>query len=154
MQFIESAKHPGCIFCELPATEGEENDRRSLIVHRSARSFTVLNRFPYNSGHVMVIPRAHTGQLGELSPEEFADLHQELQLAAATVRRVYRPEGMNVGMNLGKIAGAGIVDHLHYHIVPRWAGDTNFMPVLADTRVMVEHLEATWQKIREGFEAP
>jgi ATP adenylyltransferase len=154
MEFIESARPAGCIFCDFPAQEGEERDRKNLIVHRGARSFSILNRFPYNSGHVMVVPRAHVAQLEDLSPEEFADLHEELRLAAATLRRVYRPEGLNVGMNVGRIAGAGIVDHLHYHVVPRWAGDNNFMPVLADTRVVVEHLDATWRKIRTGFESP
>ena len=153
MEFIEAAKPSGCIFCDFPAQEGEENDRRNLVVHRSARSFTVLNRFPYNSGHVMVIPRAHVALLEELSAEEFADLHRALQRTVAVLRRVYRPEGLNVGMNLGRVAGAGIDDHLHYHVVPRWAGDTNFMPVLADVRVMPEHLDRSWRKIRAGFEA-
>ncbi len=152
MEFIQGEKPAGCIFCDFPALEGEENDRRNLVVHRSARSFTVLNRYPYNSGHVMVIPLHHVDALEALTPEEFADLHDELRLATRIVRRVYRPEGLNVGMNLGRIAGAGIDEHLHYHVVPRWGGDTNFMPVLADTRVMVEHLDGTWQKIRAGFE--
>ena len=152
LEFIEAAKPKGCIFCEFPAQEGEEHDRRNLVVHRSARSFTVLNRFPYNSGHVMVIPRAHLASLDALDPDGFHDLHDELRLTARVVSAVYRPEGMNVGMNLGRVAGAGIADHLHYHVVPRWAGDTNFMPVLSDTRVMIEHLDATWQKLRAGFE--
>jgi ATP adenylyltransferase len=153
MQFIEAPKATGCIFCEFPAQRGDDADRKNLVAHRGARSFTVLNRYPYNSGHVMVIPRSHVATLEDLSPEEFADLHEELRLAARVLRSVYRPEGMNVGMNLGRIAGAGIADHLHYHIVPRWGGDTNFMPVLAETRVMVEHLDAAWEKIHRGFEA-
>ena len=153
MTFIEAPKPAGCIFCDFPAEQGEERDRANLIVHRSARAFTILNRYPYNSGHVMVVPRAHVSTLDDLSPEEFADLHEELRRAARTVRAVYHPEGSNVGMNLGRIAGAGIADHLHYHVVPRWGGDTNFMPVLADTRVMIEHLDATWEKLRKGFEA-
>ena len=152
LEYILSAKPDGCIFCDFPAEVGEENDRRNLVVHRSSRSFTILNRYPYNSGHVMVIPRPHVEQLEALSREEFADLHEELRLAARVIREVYRPEGLNVGMNLGRIAGAGIDEHLHYHVVPRWGGDTNFMPVLADTRVMVEHLDGAWQKIRAGFE--
>jgi ATP adenylyltransferase len=153
MTFIEAPKPQGCIFCDFPAQQGEEADRRNLLAHRSARSFTVLNRYPYNSGHVMVIPRAHVSLLEDLSSEEFADLHEELRLAARVVRDVYRPEGLNVGMNLGRVAGAGIADHLHYHVVPRWGGDTNFMPVLADTRVMVEHLDGAWEKLRRGFDA-
>jgi ATP adenylyltransferase len=153
LAFIEAPRPAGCIFCDFPAQDGEERDRENLIVHRSPRSFTILNRYPYNSGHVMVVPRAHVSNLDDLSPEEFADLHAELRRGARVVRAVYRPEGMNVGMNLGRIAGAGIADHLHYHVVPRWGGDTNFMPVLAETRVMIEHLDATWQKLRKGFEA-
>jgi ATP adenylyltransferase len=152
LEYILSAKTPGCIFCDYPAETGPENDRKNLIVHRSPRSFTILNRYPYNSGHVMVIPLHHVDTLEALSSEEFADLHEELRLAARIVREVYRPEGLNLGMNLGRIAGAGIDEHLHYHVVPRWGGDTNFMPVLADTRVMVEHLDGAWQKLRAGFE--
>jgi len=151
MEFVLAPKEPGCIFCRFPAEEGEANDRRNLVVHRSARSFTVLNRYPYSSGHVMVIPRRHTGCLEDLTAEEFQDLHEELRLAARLLREVYRPDGMNLGMNLGRIAGAGIADHLHYHVVPRWAGDTNFMPVLAETRVLVEHLHAAWEKIQRAF---
>jgi ATP adenylyltransferase len=153
MEFIGAPKPAGCIFCDFPAAEGEEADRRNLVVHRGPRSFTMLNRWPYNSGHVMVIPRAHVAALEALAPEDFADLHEELRRAIEVVREVYRPEGMNVGMNLGKVAGAGIADHLHYHVVPRWGGDTNFMPVLSATRVMVEHLEAAWERISGAFRA-
>jgi ATP adenylyltransferase len=153
MAFIEQPKPTGCIFCDFPNEEGEEAERRNLLVHRGPRSFTLLNKFPYNSGHVMVIPRAHVSTLEALAPEDFTDLHDELRRASQVVRDVYRPEGMNVGMNLGKIAGAGIADHLHYHVVPRWGGDTNFMPVVADTRVMVEHLDQSWAKLRDGFRA-
>jgi len=152
MEFIETPKPTGCIFCQFPAEEGEANDRKNLVVHRSARSFTVLNRYPYNPGHLMVIPRAHLADLDALAPEEFHDLHEELRLAARVLRKVYRPQGLNLGMNLGQVAGAGIADHLHYHLVPRWGGDTNFMPVLADTRVMVEHFDCAWRKLRDGFE--
>ena len=153
MEYILSPKPAGCIFCDFLAQRGEAADRRNLVAHRGARSFTVLNKYPYNSGHVMVIPRSHVSVLEDLSPEEFADLHEELRLAARVVRTVYRPEGLNIGMNLGRIAGAGIDDHLHYHVVPRWSGDTNFMPVVADTRVMVEHLEAAREKIKKGFDS-
>jgi ATP adenylyltransferase len=153
MEFIQAEKPAGCIFCTFPAEEGEEADRRNLIVHRSPLSFTILNRFPYNNGHVMVVPRAHVSRLEDLGAEAFADLQAELRRAVGVVRAAYRPEGMNVGMNLGKVAGAGIEDHLHWHVVPRWAGDTNFMPVLSGTKVMVEHLDASWARLREGFGA-
>lgn len=153
MEFIEAAKPAGCIFCNFPAEEGEEADRRNLVVHRSGRSFTILNRFPYNNGHVMVVPRAHVSRLEDLAPEAWDDLQAELRRAVAVIRAAYRPEGLNVGMNLGKVAGAGIEDHLHWHVVPRWGGDTNFMPVLSDTKVMIEHLDASWRRIRDGFAA-
>lgn len=151
MQSIDAPKPEGCIFCLFPAETGEAADRRNLVAHRSARSFTILNRFPYNSGHVMVVPRAHLARLDDLPAEDFADLQGELRLVLTVLRSVYRPDGVNVGMNLGVVAGAGIADHLHWHLVPRWNGDTSFMPVLSDTKVMVEHLEASFDRIRAGF---
>ena len=153
MEFIRAEKPAGCIFCLFPAEEGEEADRRNLVVHRSDRSFTILNRYPYNNGHVMVVPRAHVSRLEDLDAAAFADLQEELRRVVAVIRAAYRPEAMNVGMNLGRAAGAGIEDHLHWHVVPRWGGDTNFMPVLADTKVMIEHLDESWRRIREGFGA-
>ena len=153
MEFIQADKPTGCIFCTFPSEQGEEADRRNLIVHRTARSFTILNRFPYNNGHVLIVPRAHVARLEDLAAEDFGDLQDELRLAVRVIRSVYAPEGLNVGMNLGKVAGAGIADHLHWHVVPRWGGDTNFMPVLSDTKVMVEHLASSWTRIRDGFAA-
>lgn len=153
MEFIGAPKPDGCIFCAYPAQTGEASDRRNLVVHRAARSFTILNRYPYNSGHVMVVPLVHAAHLEDLGAEDFADLQGELARAVAVVRAAYRPEGFNLGMNLGAVAGAGIVGHLHWHVVPRWVGDTNFMPVLGDTKVIVEHLDATFERIRRGFAA-
>jgi ATP adenylyltransferase len=150
MEFILGEKPGGCIFCDLPAAP-ESEDRANLIVHRSPRSFTILNRYPYNSGHILVVPRAHVSLLGALSPEEWADLQDELRRAVAVLRDTYRPEAMNVGLNLGRAAGAGIEEHLHWHVVPRWNGDTNFMPVLTGTRVVPEALDAAWQKLHAGF---
>jgi len=151
MEFILAEKPGSCIFCDFPAESGEEADRRNLIVHRSPHAFTILNRYPYNSGHVLVVPRAHVSALEDLAPAAFAALHQELVRAVAAVKRAYRPEGLNVGMNLGKVAGAGIADHLHWHVVPRWGGDTNFMPVVADLRVVPEALDETWAGLRAAF---
>lgn len=151
MQSIDAPRPEGCIFCAFPAETGVAADRKNLIVHRAPRSFTILNRYPYNSGHVMVVPRAHVARLDDLPAEEFADLQGELRLVLSVLRKVYRPDGLNVGMNLGVVAGAGIADHLHWHLVPRWNGDTSFMPVLSDTKVMVEHLEASFERIRSGF---
>lgn len=150
MAFIRSEKPKGCIFCQFPA-DPPERDRENLVVHRTARSFAVLNKFPYTSGHLMVIPRGHVNDPGLLGPEDWADLQAELRLAVSVVREVYRPEGLNVGMNLGQAAGAGIADHMHWHVVPRWVGDNNFMPVLADQRVIVEALDQAWANLSAGF---
>lgn len=153
IEYILAPKPEGCIFCDFPAAPAAD-DRANLVVHRSARSFTCLNRYPYNSGHLMVIPREHVSDLQALSPEGWADLQAELRLAVAVLSRAYRPEGMNVGMNLGRPAGAGIDDHLHWHLVPRWTGDNNFMPVLADQRVVVQALDEAWLRLRAAFDAP
>ncbi|HET6440084.1 MAG TPA: HIT domain-containing protein [Anaeromyxobacter sp.] len=151
MEYIRSEKPSGCLFCRFAAGGGEE-DRANLVVHRSAHAFACLNRFPYNSGHLMVIPKAHGGDPVALGPEAWADLQQELRRAIHVLSSVYRPEGMNVGMNLGQFAGAGILDHLHWHLVPRWAGDNNFMPVLTDTRVVIEALDQAWARLTGAFE--
>ena len=153
MEFIAAEKPKGCIFCDFPAAP-EADDRKNLVVHRGAHAFVILNRFPYNSGHLMVVPRRHGADLQALAAAEYADLMEEVRRAAAVLQAVYRPEGINVGMNLGRAAGAGIVDHLHWHLVPRWVGDNNFMPVLGDIRVMVDHLDTTWEKVRAGYAAP
>ena len=151
MEFIDAPKSETCIFCDFPAQQGVEADRKNLIAHRSAHAFTILNRYPYNSGHLLVIPRTHVASLDGLPEEVFTDLHQELRRAIGVLRNIYRPEVFNVGMNLGRVAGAGIADHLHYHVVPRWGGDTNFMPILGETKVIIEHLDAAWDRIRKGF---
>lgn len=152
IEYIRAPKPAGCIFCDFPAAP-EADDRANLVLHRSARSFTCLNRYPYNSGHLMVIPRAHVTELSALAPAEWADLQDELRRAVEVVKATYRPDGMNVGMNLARAAGAGIDDHLHWHVVPRWAGDNNFMPVLADQRVVVQALDEAWEQLHAGFEA-
>lgn len=150
LAFIESGEKPhGCIFCLYPE---ENRDQERLILGRSEHSFVILNKYPYNNGHLMVIPRAHVSDLSELPDEAFDDLQRLLRTSTRVIREVYGPDAMNVGMNLGRAAGAGIADHLHWHIVPRWAGDVNFMPVLAETRVIPEHLERTWLKLRPAFD--
>jgi ATP adenylyltransferase len=152
MELIASEKPAGCIFCEFPS-QPEQNDRKNLVVHRTRHAFVCLNKYPYTSGHVMVIPRAHGAQLSALPPDAFADLNDTLRRTVEVIRASYRPDGMNLGMNLVRAGGAGVLDHLHWHVVPRWSGDNNFMPVLADTRVIIEHLDAAWEKVREGFRA-
>jgi ATP adenylyltransferase len=147
-EFIGTEKRTDCIFCTFP---GEQKDRENLIVGRSERSFAILNRFPYNNGHLMVIPRRHVGDLAELEPAELADLNGLLQISLKALRQAYKPDGFNVGMNLGAAAGAGIAAHLHWHVVPRWNGDTNFMPVLGQTKVMIEHLATTVDKLTPLF---
>jgi ATP adenylyltransferase len=148
MEFITAEKPAGCIFCQFPQ---QDRDRENLILCRSARSFVILNRFPYNNGHLMVVPRAHVASLGALSAEELHDLDQLLARATDVLARAYAPEGFNVGMNLGKAAGAGIADHLHWHVVPRWTGDTNFMPAIAETKVMIEHLMSSYDRLKPLF---
>jgi ATP adenylyltransferase len=153
MEYILSEKPKGCIFCEFPAAP-ESDDRKNLVVHRAARAFTVLNRYPYISGHIMVIPHAHVSDLNALSHDDFHALEDELRRAIAVLQETYQPQGLNVGMNLGRAAGSGIDDHLHWHVVPRWVGDNNYMAVVADQRVIVEALDQTWEKLRAGFDAP
>ncbi|MDQ3327634.1 MAG: HIT domain-containing protein [Chloroflexota bacterium] len=134
----------GCIFCRLPE---EQNDRANLVAWRGEHTFVVLNRYPYNTGHLMVVPHKHAAELDALPPETLLEMMTTMTRCIAALGEAYGPDGYNAGMNLGSVAGAGIADHLHLHIVPRWAGDTNFMPVLADVKVMPELLEQSYEKI-------
>lgn len=138
----------GCVFCDALAGAGGE---QSLVVHVAPLGFVVMNLFPYNAGHVMVAPRRHVGSLSAASPEELAELMALARRLEAAMAEVYRPDGMNVGMNLGRPAGAGIADHIHLHVVPRWTGDTNFMTVVGQTRVIPEEPAAAAAKLREWF---
>ena len=150
MELIEKGSpHQGCIFCDLPRSA---NDRENLVLGRTQHTFAILNRFPYNNGHLMVVPRAHQGELHALAREENDELGESLRVAVRLLGRAYAAQGHNLGMNLGRVAGAGIADHLHWHVVPRWNGDTNFMPVVGDTKVMIEHLGASWDRLRPLFE--
>ena len=144
----EAGSQDGCVFCaEADGTLGDD----SLAVARGERAFVLLNKFPYSSGHVMVATRRHVAELGELEPEEAAEIHRLTTRAIEALRSVYRPDAFNVGWNLGQIAGGSISGHLHQHVVPRWAGDTNFMPVLADVKVLPEHLLETRNRLREAL---
>ena len=142
----QAGEQDGCVFCAEATGQLAEND--SLVVHRGDQVFALLNRFPYTSGHVMVAPYRHVGELGDLDEPEAVELHRVTVGALDALRAVYAPEGYNVGWNLGAVAGGSITDHLHEHVVPRWSGDTNFMPVLADVKVMPEHLIETRDKLR------
>ena len=140
-----------CIFCIYPA-EGQDMDESSLIIYRSRLSFIIMNRYPYNTGHIMVAPYRHVANFDELFPEELEDITMNIQLGIKAVKRRLTPSGFNIGINQGKIAGAGIKDHIHIHIVPRWDGDTNFMPVINDTKVLPESISDTYKKIRAGMD--
>jgi ATP adenylyltransferase len=148
VEYIQSAdEQPGCLFCL--AREGDDEEK--LVVRRGERTFALLNRFPYSSGHLLVAPYRHVGEYDELSDDEVLELHRLAAQGIAALGELYRPDGHNVGWNLGRVAGAGIVDHVHLHVVPRWEGDTNFMPVLADVKVMPEHLAETWRRIADAW---
>ena len=142
LEYVQSADElPGCVFCV--ALEGDDEER--LVVRRGERAFVLLNRFPYSSGHLMVAPVRHVGELAAL------EVHRLATQALAALGRAYAPEGYNLGWNLGRPAGAGVLGHVHLHVVPRWTGDTNFMPVLADVKVVPEHLEATRTRLAEAW---
>ncbi|HVO25602.1 MAG TPA: HIT domain-containing protein [Candidatus Margulisiibacteriota bacterium] len=147
MAYVGAPKTPGCIFC----TASTADDQRAALVLAQRPALVMLNRFPYASGHLMVAPHRHVADLSVLPPDDFQTLMGVLQRAATLVADAYHPEGMNIGLNLGAAAGAGVTDHLHWHIVPRWSGDTNFMPMLADVRVIPEHLDATYERLRPLF---
>jgi len=150
MQYIEHAGEPvcECIFCEKPQ---QDCDQSNLILHRGEYNFVILNAFPYNNGHLMIIPYHHTAEFTELSPDTLREMMLLARLAVLALRKAMRPDGFNMGMNIGRPAGAGIAEHLHLHVVPRWNGDTNFMPVIGNTRVLPESLERTWARVNAAF---
>ena len=146
MTYVTAAKTSGgCVFCE--ALSGAD-DRQSLLLARGTDAFLILNRYPYAAGHLMAVVNRHIGTLLEATPHEVAGAMELVTLAISILTAEYRPEGFNVGLNQGRIAGAGIVDHLHLHVVPRWGGDNSFMPVVGDTRVLPEDLETTYDRLK------
>jgi len=152
LEYVQNAdKQDGCIFCAAAASDDDEGQ---LVVHRGEHAFVLLNKFPYASGHLLVAPYRHGLNFGDLDEAEILEIHrlgaQGLEALAAT----YAPEGYNLGWNIGRIAGAGIPDHGHLHVVPRWGGDTNFMPVFADVKVIPEHLMATWKRLAAAWPRP
>jgi ATP adenylyltransferase len=144
--YINLKQPNGCFLCR--AVE-QRKDKANLLLFRGERSFIIMNRFPYNNGHLMIAPYRHTGDITRLTADEAGEMFALLQQATGILRRELRPEGFNVGMNLGRVAGAGLAGHLHLHVVPRWNGDTNFMPTLADTKVISEGLDMTWHRLRK-----
>ena len=150
LEYVQNADAiEGCVFCTAAAGDDEEQ----LVVHRGERAFVLLNKFPYSSVHLLVAPYRHGANFGDLDEDEAAEVHRLASQGLDSLGAVYGPDGFNLGWNVGRIAGAGIVDHGHLHVVPRWSGDTNFMPVLADVRVLPEHLIATRSKLVEAWPA-
>ncbi len=150
MEYIENnTKVDGCIFCMMQEIEdGPEN----LIAYRGTYSFVILNRYPYTSGHLMVVPFEHKANLEELDPATRAEMMELTTRCMTVLRKIYQPQAFNMGANIGEAAGAGVKEHVHIHIVPRWAGDTNFMSVVGEARVLPESLENTFIRVKKGFE--
>jgi len=150
MEYIGRKKSGDCIFCTLPS---EKRDEENFILHRGGDFFVIMNIFPYNTGHLMVAPYRHAGCVTLFSEKESAEKDRLTQKCVAVLRDCLNPEGFNIGINLGKAGGAGFEEHVHVHVVPRWTGDTNFMPVLADTKIHPEHLRSTYEKLKPHFES-
>lgn len=148
-EYISTAsKIPGCVFCELP----KKSDEEALIVHRGEHCFIILNAFPYTTGHVMVVPYEHLDRLEKLpqaAAHEMIELGQKME---SVLRGVYMPDGINLGMNIGEAAGAGVAGHIHMHVLPRWRADANFVSVISETRILPEDLRTTWRRLKAGFE--
>lgn len=152
MRYVESAKQPeggGCVFCDLLASHPQGEPR---ILTRTGAAFVTLAKFPYNPGHLLVLPVRHVGELEELTADESAEMGTLLQRCVRALREESDPQGFNIGLNLGRVSGAGIPEHLHWHVVPRWSGDTNFMPVIGNTRVLPELLAETYARLEPRFE--
>lgn len=148
IKYILSDKEQGCIFCNKPK---EQKDRENYILHRAKKSFIILNIYPYNSGHLMVAPYKHVASFEDLEDAELTELFQMVNKCTKLLKVTMQPHGFNIGANLGKVAGAGVKDHVHVHVVPRWEGDTNFMPILAEASVIPESLDAIFGKFSEAL---
>lgn len=148
MRYIMAAKSEGCIFCTKPAAD---DDAANHIVWRGDSAFVMLNAYPYNNGHLLIAPYAHIADLEALPAQTLLEVMQLSQDAIRVLKRDFNPQGVNLGLNLGAAAGAGVKDHLHLHVVPRWLGDTNFMPVVADIRVIPQSLDHAYTILRNGF---
>lgn len=148
MEYIENSKEDGCVFCNAQA---KADSAENLIAFRGARAYVILNRYPYTSGHLMVVPFDHKPNLEELDPQTRAEMMELTARCMTVLRKIYHSEAFNMGANIGEPAGAGVKAHVHIHVVPRWVGDTNFMSVLGETRVLPEALEQTWQRVRNQF---
>jgi ATP adenylyltransferase len=148
MKQAQSGKQPECIFCDAAA---RKDDAETLVIYRGAKVFVILNRFPYTSGHVMIVPYAHVADLASCEPEALSEMMQLAQRVEIAFRSSYKPDGMNLGMNLARAGGAGVVGHLHLHVLPRWFGDANFMTVVGETRVLPEDLQTTYERLHAAL---
>jgi ATP adenylyltransferase len=148
IDYILSKKGPECIFCDLPK---ENNDRENLILYRGKKNFIIMNRYPYNNGHIMVVPYIHRSSLEGGNAETLSEMMDLTRISTDVLKGLMSPEGFNVGINIGSAAGAGIEEHLHMHVVPRWVGDSSFMAVLDEVRVVPEHLIETYDKLKAAF---
>lgn len=146
LEYVGKNKKNRCVFCKI-LKENAEKDSKNLIIKRFQHCFAVLNKFPYNNGHMMVVPNRHIAQLDHLTNKETTDLHQATLIILKILKKTLKPHGFNIGINLGKFAGAGIEKHLHTHIVPRWCGDTNFMPIISNTKVIPQSLEMLYNQL-------
>ncbi len=149
--YITTTNQP--VECFLCAAASSADDRASMVVHRGERNFVILNRFPYTSGHLMIAPYEHVPSLEGLPDDTLAEMMRLARTAEKHLRVAYRPDGLNMGLNIGRSAGAGVPTHIHMHVLPRWTGDTSFISVVSDTRVLPEDLASTWEKLRAAFAA-
>jgi len=150
MKYVRKLLKPsGCVFC---TSASQKESLKTLCVYKTKYSQVLVNKFPYNNGHVLILPLRHTGDLLSLSESEYIDLHNTLRLSIKVIKMVYNPQGFNIGLNHGASSGAGIPDHLHYHIVPRWNGDLNFFPLIAETKLVIESVDQTYKKLKKSFQ--
>ena len=149
LEYIVGSKVEGCVFCEFPKLD---EDDKNHIVCRGEHAYVIMNAYPYSNGHLLIPPYRHTGDLSELTDEESLEIMQLARRCCDVLTEICAPDGFNLGVNVGTAAGAGIADHVHMHVVPRWNGDTNFMPVFADVKVIPEALDATYKKLKAGFD--
>lgn len=152
MEYIlDENKHKSCLFCDISKERSKTGDRKNLMLFRGAHCFVLMNKYPYNNGHLMVVPYFHTPTFEGLSDDVMFEIIKTVKQSVAVLKKALNPDGFNMGLNFGKVAGAGMESHMHLHIVPRWTGDTDSMPIIAETRVMPEHLSKTYKKLDKYF---
>lgn len=153
LKYVRKIARPeGCVFCDAAKATKAQDQKDKLVIYRSEKAMIVLNKYPYNTGHVLVMPVRHCGDLEKLKKDEAEEVHALLPKAVEILKKTYNCAGLNLGLNLGAVAGAGIPDHLHYHVIPRWGGDTNFFPLIAETKMVVETLEETYGRLFKDFQ--